>query len=72
MLSGCDAKLIFRVLQELLWVKRKFVLRIGFRRTRTQRSGTQCNGTRSISDIYPQRNSTVKLFYRTLYVPNAL
>ncbi len=23
------------------------VLRIGFRRTRTQRSGTQCNGTRT-------------------------
>ena len=36
-----------RVLQELLWVKRKFEHRIGFPRTRTQRSGTQCNGTRT-------------------------
>ena len=36
-----------RGLQELLWVKRKFVHRFGFLRTRTQRSGTQCNGTRT-------------------------
>ena len=35
------------VLQELLWVKRKFVHRIGLLRTGTQRSGTQCNGTRT-------------------------
>jgi hypothetical protein len=34
-------------LKELLWVKRKFEHRIGFPRTRTQRSGTQCNGTRT-------------------------
>ena len=37
----------FEVLQELLWVKTKFVDRIGFLRTRTQRSGTQCNGNRT-------------------------
>ncbi len=28
-------------------MKTKFVHRIGFLRTRTQRSGTQCNGTRT-------------------------
>ncbi|MFN9348934.1 MAG: hypothetical protein ACK6DQ_20280 [Planctomycetota bacterium] len=28
-------------------MKTKFVRRIGFLRTRTQRSGTQCNGTRT-------------------------
>ncbi len=38
---------IFLVLRKLLWVKNKFVHRIGFFRTRTQRSGTQCNGTRT-------------------------
>ncbi len=41
------------VLQELLWVKRNFVHRIGFLRTRTQRSGTQCNGTRTRSPCAP-------------------
>jgi hypothetical protein len=38
---------MFLVLRDLLWVKRKFVHHIGFPRTRTQRSGTQCNGTRA-------------------------
>jgi len=38
---------MFLVLRDLLWVKRKFVHHIGFPRTRTQRSGTQCDGTRT-------------------------
>ncbi len=44
---------MFLVLRDLLWVKRKFVHHIGFPRTRTQRSGTQCNGTRTRSPCVP-------------------
>jgi hypothetical protein len=39
--------LLILVLQELLWVKRKFVHRFGILRTHAQQSGTQCNGTRT-------------------------
>ena len=35
------------VFKEILQVKTKFMHRIGLLRTRTQRSGTQCNGTRT-------------------------
>jgi hypothetical protein len=40
-------------IEELLWVKRNFKHHIGFLRTRTQRSGTQCNGTRTRSPCVP-------------------